>query len=726
MREKGGGVLHFWKKEPVLCIAAVCALLSIALNPPSAAYLNYIDWRVLSLLFCLMSVVAGLQECGVFAVLAQRLLAGERRMRFVTLVLVLLPFFVSMLVTNDVALITFVPFAVLVLGLIGRTERLIYIVVLQTIAANLGSMATPVGNPQNLYLYANYELTAGQFFAVMLPLSLVSLAGLVIAALCVKPEGIRVVFADRAAIQSRGKLGLMAVLFVLFVLTLTTTSWAEPFIVLIGIGVATVLNGGTNLIFGEISFVTNAAGSVLQLACTLDYSVFLIQRFSECLEENSNPREAMVEALCRSTMSIMSSGLTTVIGFLALVFMRFGLGPDLGTALAKGIAISLVTVFIFAPSLILVTYKLMQKSAHRLFMPSFEGFGRFIYRVMIPMLCVFAVIMVPSFLASNSNSYYYGSAHIYGSDTQYGQDTEAIESVFGKSDTWVAMVPKDDIARQSELSAALHEIPEVTSILSYVDTVGPEIPMEYLDENTLSLLVGENYSRFVITVDSDAEGGAAFAIVERVRGVLENIYPGEYYLAGDGVSTYDLMDTITADTVKVNLIAIGAVFVVLLFSFKSLSLPIILVLSIETAIWINMAIPYFRDTTVFYISYLIVSSIQLGATVDYAILFADRYMEFRRQMPKREAVIKTVSAVTLSVSTSGSAIIVVGLLLGFVSHHGIISQLGFFLGIGGLLSLMIVLFVLPGVLYVCDGLVRRSTLHANFYTPKEVTAHEEK
>lgn len=219
MREKGGGVLHFWKKEPVLCIAAVCALLSIALNPPSAAYLNYIDWRVISLLFCLMSVVAGLQECGVFAVLAQRLLAGERRMRFVTLVLVLLPFFVSMLVTNDVALITFVPFAVLVLGLIGRTERLIYIVVLQTIAANLGSMATPVGNPQNLYLYANYELTAGQFFAVMLPLSLVSLAGLVIAALCVKPEGIRVVFADRAAIQSRGKLGLMAVLFVLCLLS---------------------------------------------------------------------------------------------------------------------------------------------------------------------------------------------------------------------------------------------------------------------------------------------------------------------------------------------------------------------------------------------------------------------------------------------------------------------------------------------------------------------------
>ena len=219
MEQKTFAPLRFWKREPVLCIAAVCAAASVALNPPSADYLNYIDWRVLTLLFCLMAVVAGLQECGVFAVLAQRLLAGERRMRFVTLALVLLPFFVSMLVTNDVALITFVPFAVLVLGLIGRTERLIYIVVLQTIAANLGSMATPVGNPQNLYIYANYELTAGQFFATMVPLTLISLAGLVAASLCVKPEGIRVTFSEQAAIRSPGRLGLMVGLFVLCLLS---------------------------------------------------------------------------------------------------------------------------------------------------------------------------------------------------------------------------------------------------------------------------------------------------------------------------------------------------------------------------------------------------------------------------------------------------------------------------------------------------------------------------
>ena len=325
---------------------------------------------------------------------------------------------------------------------------------------------------------------------------------------------------------------VIAVLFVWFILTLTTASWAEPVLVLIGLGVATVLNAGSNIIFGEISFVTNAAGSVLQLACTLDYSVFLIQRFSECLEENPDPREAMTEALCKSTTSIMSSGLTTVIGFLALVFMRFGLGPDLGTALAKGIVISMITVFIFEPALILTTYKLMLRTQHRRFLPRFDKFGRFVRRIMLPMVLVFAIVMVPAYLASGRNGYYYGSAHIYGEGTQYGEDTAAIEEVFGKRDTYVAMVPRGDLAREQELSRRLHGIAEVESVLSYVDTVGAEIPMEYLDADTLALLVSGDYSRFVITVDADAEGEAAFSLVEQVRSVLDEMYPGTSYLAG--------------------------------------------------------------------------------------------------------------------------------------------------------------------------------------------------
>ena len=362
---------------------------------------------------------------------------------------------------------------------------------------------------------------------------------------------------------------------------------------MLGLGVAVLINAGTNLIFGEISFVTNAAGSILQLAVSLDYSVFLIHRFEECRRETPNPKEAMVDALCKSTSSILSSGLTTVIGFLALVFMQFRIGPDLGLALAKGIALSLITVFVFMPVLVLSTQKWLQKTRHRSLLPGFRGFGKAIYHVMIPLVCVFVALIAPAYLASNANDFYYGASHIYGEDTELGQDILAIEERYGKSDTYVAMVPRGDLTTEQELSVALHKLPQVKSVLSYVDTVGAEIPMEYLDADTLSQLVSDHYSRFVITVEAEDEGEETFALVENIRNTLNTYYPDSYYLAGSGVSTYDLMDTITADTVKVNLIAIGAIFLILLVTMKSISLPIILVLAIETAVWLNLSIPGF-------------------------------------------------------------------------------------------------------------------------------------
>ncbi len=513
--------------------------------------------------------------------------------------------------------------------------------------------------------------------------------------------------ATTSTISEIAKIASFAVLFVLLVLVVTTTSWAEPLIILAGVGVAVVINAGSNLIFGEISFVTNSAGSILQLAVSLDYSVFLLHRFEECRRETPDVKTAMVEALTMSAGSVLSSGLTTVIGFLALCLMKFRIGPDLGLALAKGIAISLISVFTFLPALILLTYRLIDRSRHRSFLPSFQGFGRFVSRVMIPMACVFVLLIVPSYLASNSNSFYYGSSHIFGAGTQLGDDTEAIEDTFGKNDTYVLLVPKESTATQRELSDALHRLPEVKSILSYVDTVGAEIPEEYLDSGTLSQLNSEHYTRLVLSVDVPYESEETFDLVEQIRVVAERYYPGSWYLAGQGVSTYDLMETITADTVKVNLVAIGAVFVVLLLTMKSLSLPVILVLGIETAIWINLSVPYFTDSTIFYIAYLIISSVQLGATVDYAILLTDRYREYRQDRDKKEAVVSTISTVTVSILTSASALTVVGFLLGYFSTHGLLSQLGYFLGKGTLCSLVIVLFVLPGLLYLFDRLVMR-------------------
>lgn len=513
--------------------------------------------------------------------------------------------------------------------------------------------------------------------------------------------------ATNSTVSEVAKIAGIAVIYVLFILILTTDSWVEPILVLAGLGVAILLNNGTNLIFGTISFVTNAAGSILQLAVSLDYSVFLIHRFAECRAENpdASPEDCMVDALCKSTSSILSSGLTTVIGFLALVLMQFQIGPDLGLALAKGVALSLVTVFTFMPALTLACYPWMDKTHHKPLLPRFDKFGRFVSRIMLPMALALAILMVPSYLASNHNEYYYGAAHMFGADTRLGEDTAAIEETFGKSDTYVVLVPEGDTAQQEKLSQALHDIPAVTSILSFVDNAGASIPPEFVPGDTLSLLVSGGYTRLVLTVDAETEGDAAFALVENIRATVQEYYPDEYYLAGQGVSTYDLMDTITADMVKVNLLAIGAVFLILLLMKHQLLLPVILVLSIETAIWINLAIPYFRGQHVFYIAYLIISSIQLGATVDYAILFSDRYQEFRETLGRKDAIAATVATVTTSVITTGSALAVVGFLMGAISTNQLLGQLGNFLGVGGLVSLAIVLLALPGYLYLADPLI---------------------
>ena len=520
--------------------------------------------------------------------------------------------------------------------------------------------------------------------------------------------------ATTSTVNEIKRIAIFAVLFALFVLILTTKSWFEPILVLSGLGIAIVLNAGSNLIFGEISFVTNAAGNILQLAVSLDYSVFLLHRFEECRRNQPDTKEAMIEALCKSTTSILSSGLTTIIGFLALTLMQFRIGPDLGLALAKGVLISLLTVFIFMPAFILTTYKLLDKTSHRSFMPSFKGFGRVVFKVMIPMMCVFAIVIVPAYLASNSNSFYYGSGKIFDVETKLGADIAAIEEVFGQNDTYVLLVPNGNTATEKELSDELKTLSQVTSIISYVDTVGAEIPMSFLPSDTLSKLISENYSRMVISVDADFDGDETFTLVENIRSIAEKYYPDSYYLAGEGVSTYDLMNTVTSDMTRVNLIAIGAVFVVLLLTTKTVSLPVILVLSIETAIWLNLSLPYFMDSTIFYIAYLIISSIQLGATVDYAILLTDRYKECRQVYDKKEAIIETLSAVTVSILTSGSVLTIVGFLLGIVSSHGLLSQLGMFLGKGTLFSMGIVLFVLPALLYIFDGLFIRKSRKKKF------------
>ena len=510
----------------------------------------------------------------------------------------------------------------------------------------------------------------------------------------------------------------------LAVLFLTSSSWIEPILLLGSIGVAILLNKGSNLMFGTISFVTNAAGGVLQLAVSMDYSIFLLHRFQEMREEGQAPKEAMINALCKSTGSILSSVLTTVIGFAALILMRFKIGPDMGLAMAKAIFLSLITVFVLFPVVLLYCYPLIDKTKHKSFLPDFGKFGQFVTKLMVPAVLVFVLFIIPCNLGQKENFFSYGSSQIFSTDTQIGRDTKIIEDTFGKSNNLVLMVPKGDLEKETELSKKLHDMPEVTSILSYVDNAGAEVPMDYVDNETLSKLISDNYSRLVLTVDADFEGEKTFNLIEEIRSLAKSYYGDKYLLAGESASTYDLMDTITKDNDRVNLIAIGAVFVVLLLSMKSITIPVILVLAIETAIWINLSVPYFTNDFVFYIAYLIISSVQLGATVDYAILLTSRYMEVRETASKKKTIVETLRSTTVSIMTSASILTIAGLLLWKISTHGILSQLGHLLARGTALSTLIVLFVIPGMLYIFDGLIQKTTVGVKFFNKKEKESYE--
>lgn len=519
--------------------------------------------------------------------------------------------------------------------------------------------------------------------------------------------------------QEIQKIMLISLPIIFVILLLTTTSWFEPVLFMITIGVAIMLNRGTNLIFGEISFVTNAAGSVLQLAVSMDYSIFLLHRFAENRQDGKPVQEAMVAAVKQSMGSVLSSGLTTVTGFAALILMRFKIGPDMGYVMAKAIVFSLICVLCFLPALAISTYKLIDKTQHRPFYPDFSKFAKGVLKVRVPALTLAVLIAIPCLIAQGRNDFLYGSSRVYSTDeTQMGRDLLAVEDEYGASNPLVIMVPKGDISKEAQLNDALKADPDVTSVISYVNTVGASIPENFVPEESLSQLCSEHYSRFVVTLDTEeVEDGWADKI-DKVYEICEEYYGDEVLIAGDLASTEDLKDTITVDNTRVNILAILFVFVILVFNFKSITLPIILTLVIELSIWINLSVPYFQSTTLHYIGYLIISSVQLGATIDYAILLTGRYLEERKIRTRRAAARESIRVCVLSLFTSAIILTIAGTVLGKSSTNLVLSQLGTLVGRGAVISFVLVLFVLPALLMVFDKVIEKTTAKTHFYHEK--------
>src|SRR5699024_965814 len=487
---------------------------------------------------------------------------------------------------------------------------------------------------------------------------------------------------------------LILVPIIIIILLLSTRSWIEPVFFLTAIGISVLINLGTNIFIGEISFISQAVAPILQLAVSLDYAIFLLHSFDDYRKQLDRPHEAMKQAMKRSFPAIAASASTTFFGFMALTFMEFEIGADLGMNLVKGILLSFLSVMIFLPALTLMFYHYIDKTHHKEWLPSKYPIVKYFVKMRIPVLLLIAILIVPAFLAQSETNFLYGMGE-HPEHTRAGQDTQAIEETFGKFTPMVLLVPKGDLAREDALANDLKALEHVKSIVSYTETVGTTIPPEFLADSEREEFFSEHYSRLILNTTIDTEGEEAFSLVEDVQAIAEQYYGDDYYATGENITLYDMKHIVQKDNTLVNLLTVATIALVLFVTFRSLSFPVVLLLTIQTSVWINLAIPYFTDEPLVYIGYLIISIVQLAATVDYAILFSEDYANNRKQMRAVAAIQKTINEKIFSIAVPASILSSVGFILWATSTDPIISSIGLLLGRGTLLAFFLVALLLP-------------------------------
>lgn len=497
----------------------------------------------------------------------------------------------------------------------------------------------------------------------------------------------------------------------LLILVVTTRSWFEPVIYLFVIGISVIINMGTNLLFGEISFITLSSASVLQLALSMDYSLFLMHRFSEEREKGLELREAMVKAITNSFSSLAASCLTTVAGFVALMFMRYRIGLDMSLVLGKGIILSLISVIFLLPCVTILSDRIIQRTYHGSFLPSLGKIANGILKKGVPGLVIVGLFVIPGYFAQGSNTFVYGeSAVIEDEDSIVGSHQKQIEAKFGVDNPVILLLPPSDRGKENEFVKALMEKEYISSIHSLVTLVDPYIPKEVIPRAVLDNFLTQSYSRMVLALDVPVESEITFLAVEDLKGIVHDHYGEGYYLLGSSASVAEIKDLVDKDFTLVDIISVVAVAFIMMIAFRSLSLPILLVLVIKSAIWINMSVPYFMDRSLSFVGYMIVSAVQLGATIDYAILLSNRYMDNRRTMEKKEAAIQALENSGWSIITSALILFVAGMGVYIISTVGEVSEMGLLIGRGALLSGSMVFIVLPQLLVIIDHLIVKTTV----------------
>ena len=492
----------------------------------------------------------------------------------------------------------------------------------------------------------------------------------------------------------------------LIILLLTTDSYFSSFIFIAVIGVSIILNMGSNIIFESVSFVTFSISAALQFAVSMDYSVFMLHQFETEKKKYDTEEEAMKKAVKHASLSIISSSFTTIAGFVALAFMNFGIGKDIGLVFAKGIVFSLLCVILLMPYLILTFSKKIEKTRHRSLLPSFDRFSRATLKIGPLLIALSLIVIIPSYVAQKNNTFLYGTNSFGASPGTKGyEDEQAITKKFGRSNPIMLIVPNKDYYTEKKLIKEYEKLDTCDKVLTLANQVPEGVPYDFIDRDTYNKFQNEKYTRIIVFVKTSSESELAFNTLEKVKEITSKYYGNDYYYTGTIPVTIDMKESIEADYNTVNLISILAIVVILVFTFKSVFTPIVLIMGIEAGIFINMGIPFFMDESLNFIGYLIVSSVELGATIDYAILMTNNYLRFRKHYNKKMAAMNAIKESLSSIITSGSILTLAGYIIKFNTSIKAVSDIGELIGRGALISVIMVVIVLPQFLALFDRII---------------------
>ncbi len=524
-------------------------------------------------------------------------------------------------------------------------------------------------------------------------------------------SGLSVVVDDtREIAQTQAPLYItVAVVLALIVMSALMESWFQPLIVLFSLGLAVLYNMGTNIFMGQISFITQCVAAVLQLGVTMDYSIFLIDRYAEEKLRFETREEAMAEAVANSFTALMGSSLTTVFGFLALCFMKLGLGFDIGFVMAKGVVFGILTVIFVLPSVVLIFEKQIIKYRHRNFVPHFEGLNRFSIKHKKAFALAFLLMLAPAYLIQKNIQLYYSMDKALPSYLTSMEGLSKLKNDFGMACTQFVIVDDSLPAEKLiEMEQRIQSLDGVSSLLAYNSVVGSAIPDDILPDDILSLCKQDGKQLMMINSEYGAATDELTVQLNELDGIVKS-YDPEAYITGEGAITQGLIDTTDRDFAVTSILSIAAIFILIAICFKSPTLPVILVLSIELAIWINLSITVLGGTVASFVDPTVVNCVQLGATVDYAILLTTRFREELQRLPRDEAMLKAVSAAQQSIFQSAGVFFAATFGVYLVCDIYIVRGMCALLARGAIISEIVIVLLLSPILCVCESFIAKTT-----------------